>query len=63
MPDSTEKTGTADRIRINVGQAHERAYWCRSLRVSQKDLKDIVDLVGPMVKDVKEYLIKRIRDA
>lgn len=63
MSDDLTKQGKADRIRINVKQGHERIYWCKALHVTQKDLRAIVRIVGPMVADVKAYLIARIEEA
>lgn len=63
MTDNTSKRGKQDRTRINLGQAHERAYWCPRLYINQKELRRIVGLVGPMVADVKKFLIDRINNA
>ena len=56
MSDDLTKKGQADRIRINVHETHELAYWSKKLKCSQDKLIEAVSVVGPMVKDVTEYL-------
>lgn len=64
MTDDTSKTGAPDRIRINTRQAHERSYWTKRLFInSQQELRRIVRITGPMVSDVKAFLIDRITNA
>jgi len=63
MADDLSKQGPADRIRISVKQYHERRYWVGALGVSEKRLREAVKEVGPMVKDVKAFLIKKIEEA
>jgi hypothetical protein len=63
MPDDKKKRGKPDRSRISLSQAHERAYWSRRFGITQTDLRGIVKLVGPMVKDVKLFLHIRIDEA
>lgn len=58
MPDDLSKTGKGDDSRINVNQDHEVSYWSKTLDVSADKLKQAVKEVGPMVKDVKNYLGK-----
>lgn len=60
--DDLKKTGKPDRIRINVNQRFERLDWCRALGVSQIELRAAVKAVGPMVKDVKKYLIEKFTE-
>jgi hypothetical protein len=38
MPDDPKKRGKADRSRVNLEQAHERRYWCKKMRCSQREL-------------------------
>lgn len=61
--DDPRKRGKDDRIRIAVSQAHERIYWCNALGITQKELRKVVGITGPMVADVKAYLINRITHA
>ena len=63
MSDDPKKRGKADRIRIQVGQVHERSYWAKRLFTTHSNLAKAVREVGPMVKDVKAWLIKQIREA
>jgi hypothetical protein len=54
MPDDKSKTGKADDIRINVNQDYELRDWSKKLNVTPERLRDAVERVGPMVKDVKK---------
>jgi len=63
MTDDTTKRGKADRARINTGQAFEVRYWRKVLGVTKLTLIMAVKAVGPMVRDVKRYLIERIKSA
>jgi hypothetical protein len=63
MSDDPKKRGKHDRIRINVRQIFERTYWTKALGITQARLREAVAAVGPMVKDVKRYLIERIEKA
>ena len=56
MSDDKTKKGKADRIRINVHEDHEVAYWTKKLRCSRFVLANAVSVVGPMVTDVTHYL-------
>ena len=62
MSDDPTKRGKADRSRIST-QRHERAYWCKKFGITHFRLRVAVATVGPMVKDVKRYLIARIKAA
>ena len=57
MADDPNIRGQQDRSRINVDQAHELRYWSDKFGVTEQQLRDAVDAVGPMVDDVE----KRIR--
>jgi len=63
MSDDTTKRGKADRTRINTRQAFEVRHWTKTLGVTKQTLMAAVKAVGPMVKDVKRYLIEKIRAA
>lgn len=52
-----------DSFRIAVMQRHERVYWSRAFGITQNRLREAVKHVGPMVVDVKGWLIKQIEDA
>ena len=63
MADDKKKTGKHDRIRVNVHQRHELRYWGMALGVTAQRLREATAKVGPMVSDVKRYLIERIQAA
>ena len=63
MTDSKRKRGKPDRIRIAVTQKHELRYWAKALQITQGRLKNIVAITGPMVADVKAFLIDQIHNA
>lgn len=56
MPDDKTKTGKADDIRINVHEPYELRDWSQKFGVTPDRLKQAVQTVGPMVKDVKRHL-------
>lgn len=56
MADDLTKTGSADDRRINIHQDHEVRYWSQHLQVSTDRLRKAVQAVGPMVRDVNNYL-------
>ena len=56
MADDRSKRGKPDRDRINVHEDYEREYWKKQLHVSGQQLAAAVKKVGPMVKNVKQYL-------
>lgn len=58
MSDNLSLRGYSDRIRINVNEPWELAYWTKELGVTEKALKDAVKQVGVMVKDVRAHLGK-----
>jgi hypothetical protein len=58
MPDDPGKRGKQDAIRINSQQADELRYWSEKFGVSKTRLMEAVEKVGPMVKDVEDYLGK-----
>lgn len=63
MTDDTTKRGAPDRIRINIRQAFEVRYWTKAMGVTRAALTQAVKAVGPMVKDVKRWLIEKIEKA
>ena len=56
MADDPSKRGEADRIRVNVHEAHEMEYWTKKFGCSADQLIAAVKDVGVMVKDVEAYL-------
>ena len=58
MADDLGNGGSADAIRINVNEEHERRFWTQKWSITETQLKAAVKIVGPMVADVKKYLKK-----
>jgi hypothetical protein len=58
MPDDRSKRGPQDAARINVHERWELEYWTQELGVTEKELRDAVEQVGPMAKDVRSHLGK-----
>lgn len=56
MPDDLTKHGKPDATRINTRESHEVDYWTQELNVTEEELLTAVEVVGPMVKDVKKHL-------
>lgn len=59
MGDDMNKTGKQDRDRINTSESHEVQYWTKALGVSEQQLMDAVQKVGPMAADVRAHLGKK----
>jgi len=59
MSDDRNKTGKADRIRINVNQEHELRDWSAKFHVTPDELRAAVERVGVMAKDVERELQSR----
>ena len=47
---------SAPDVRINIGQAHEVGYWTGKWGCTVQQLRDAVNSVGPMMKDVQRKL-------
>ena len=58
MADDANKTGQADRDRINVNQDYELRDWAKKFGVSEDALRAAVKAVGPMAEDVRKHLGK-----
>lgn len=58
MSDNLKNRGQQDRIRINVHEDFEVAYWTTTLSVTREELEQAVKAVGVMVEDVRKYLKK-----
>lgn len=56
MPDNLSRIRPEDSAKINVHQDWEVTYWTQQLGVSKAVLLSAVRAVGPMVKDVKQWL-------
>lgn len=58
MSDDKNKTGKADRDRINIHEDYELRDWSKTLGVTPEELKKAVAKVGPMAADVRKELGK-----
>lgn len=58
MSDDLSKRRPQDATKINVHEAWELEYWCKTLGVTAQQLKDAVKAVGTSVDAVKKYLGK-----
>ncbi|PJZ64122.1 DUF3606 domain-containing protein [Leptospira wolffii] len=58
MTDDLKRKQPEDPNKINVNQDWEIEYWIDALKTSKNKLKQAVDAVGPLVKDVKSWLDK-----
>ncbi len=56
--DDKQKTGSADRTKININEAYELDYWSAKFAVSKEKLKAAVDMVGTSASAVEDYLKK-----
>jgi hypothetical protein len=56
MSDDTTTRGKQDRERININEKHDLEYWTGRLGVSEDELRDAVQRVGPMVEDVQREI-------
>ena len=57
--DSKKDTGRPDRDRINVNEDYELQDWSDKFGVTRDELKNALQAVGPMAKDVEAYLRKK----
>ena len=55
MPPDNTFQGRDPRM-IDIEHAPERAYWCKSLGISEAELLALVDAVGPSAQSVKNAL-------
>lgn len=58
MPDDKNKTGEADRSRINVHEDYELRDWSQKFGVTQEQLKKAVEKVGTSAEKVAKELGK-----
>ncbi len=56
MSDNKTKVGKADRDRINPDEEYELQDWAKHFGVSKETIKQAVQQVGPLVKDVEKAL-------
>lgn len=58
MSDNLMDHGQQDRLRINVHEKHEVAYWTKALGVDEAKLQELVKVHGVMAADVRKALGK-----
>jgi hypothetical protein len=56
MADDLKKRGPADATRINVNETWEVEHWCKEFRCTEAELKEAVDTVGVLAKDVRIFI-------
>jgi hypothetical protein len=56
MTDDKTKRGPQDRERVNVHEPYELEYWTHKFGCTPNQLKEAVNAVGVMAKDVETYL-------
>jgi len=56
MADDLKKRGPADAQRINVNETWEVEHWCKEFRCTEAELKEAVDTVGVLAKDVRIFI-------
>jgi hypothetical protein len=58
MSDNKKQVGKPDRDRISVSEKYEVEDWSKKFGVTPDELKAAVKSVGPIAKDVEDYLKK-----
>jgi hypothetical protein len=58
VPYDARLRGPADSTRIDIHAPAEMRHWAREIGRPAAKLKEAVDAVGPLVADVREYLLK-----
>jgi hypothetical protein len=58
MADDLKRRRPEDPTKINKNQDWEIKYWTQELGVSEPKLRSAIQAVGPLVKNVKQYLNK-----
>jgi hypothetical protein len=56
MADNTQRTGSPDSRRINLGQEHEVRYWAKEFGVTPEKLREAVQAAGTSVEAVRRHL-------
>ena len=59
MSDDKTRTGSQDRLRINVHEDYELRDWSKRLGVTSERLKELVKQHGPMAADIRKALGKQ----
>ena len=53
--------GRAERIRINLGDPHEVAYWSKRFGCTAPELEEAVQTVGAVAESVCTFVARRTR--
>ncbi len=61
MADDMSKRGQANRLRINVNEKHELAYWTEELGVSEPQLRELIHAHGALAADVRNAIAEKSR--
>ena len=56
MADNKNDKGKNERSRIDISEPYELEYWKKRLGITTDQLKEVIEKVGPMSKDVESYL-------
>jgi hypothetical protein len=56
MPDDLSNRGDQERRRIYLHEPRVLRYWTEALGVSEQELRNLVEKVGPMAADIREAL-------
>jgi hypothetical protein len=59
MADDKTKVGGQDRARINLNEDYEVRDWCKSLGVTEEELRKAVAAVGDRADKVRQHLGKK----
>ena len=54
----TGRGAALENNRVDVNEAWALRYWTRELGVTEQELRDSVEVVGPMLADVKKILTR-----
>jgi hypothetical protein len=59
MSDNKKDIGKRDRERIDLSEPYELEYWKKRLGITTGQLKEAIEKVGPMTKDVETFLAQK----
>jgi len=59
MADDLSEGGHDDRLRINVNEKHELAYWIEQLGVDEPQLREFVHAHGTLAADVRNAIAEK----
>lgn len=59
MADDLKNKGAQDRLRINMNEPHEVAYWTKELGCTAEDLAAAIKSAGVMATAVRQHLARR----